>query len=71
MTAARNREEDVDVPVVVADISVSVDGVVTGPDPGLEHGLGVGGEPLHEWARAGAAEVDREILDGPLPPRER
>ena len=30
----------------IADISVSLDGFVTGPDPGPEHGLGVGGEAL-------------------------
>jgi dihydrofolate reductase len=35
---------------VVADISMSLDGFVTGPDPDLAHGLGVGGEPLHTWA---------------------
>lgn len=28
---------------VVADISMSLDGFVTGPEPNLEHGLGVGG----------------------------
>ena len=35
---------------VVADISVSLDGFVTGPDPDPEHGLGRGGEGLHTWA---------------------
>ena len=34
----------------VADITVSVDGFVTGPDPGPDRGLGVGGEALHRWA---------------------
>jgi dihydrofolate reductase len=34
---------------VEVDISVSVDGFVTGPDPGPADGLGVGGEPLHAW----------------------
>lgn len=34
----------------VADISMSLDGFVTGPNPDLEHGLGHGGEPLHYWA---------------------
>ncbi|AGL15770.1 putative DNA-binding protein [Actinoplanes sp. N902-109] len=46
---------------MVADISVSLDGYVTGPHPGLDNGLGDGGEPLHTWAFAGDA-VDREIL---------
>jgi len=46
---------------VVADISVSLDGFVTGPDVTLEQGLGRGGEALHTWALDGDA-VDREIL---------
>ena len=32
---------------VIADISVSLDGFVTGPDPGPADGLGTGGEALH------------------------
>jgi hypothetical protein len=35
---------------VVADISISLDGYVTGPDPGPANGLGDGGEALHAWA---------------------
>jgi dihydrofolate reductase len=46
---------------VVGDISVSLDGFVTGPDPDLEHGLGRGGEALHVWALDGDA-IDREVL---------
>ncbi|MFE9770520.1 dihydrofolate reductase family protein [Streptomyces sp. NPDC005931] len=34
---------------VVAQLSMSLDGYVTGPDPGRAHPLGVGGERLHEW----------------------
>jgi dihydrofolate reductase len=34
---------------LVADISMSLDGFVTGPDPGVRHPLGVGGERLHQW----------------------
>jgi dihydrofolate reductase len=48
-------------PKVVGDISVSLDGFVTGPDPDLEHGLGRGGEALHTWVFAGDA-IDREVL---------
>ena len=47
---------------VVADISMSLDGFVTGPDPDLQHGLGRGGEPLHSWAVDSDAEVDAEVL---------
>jgi dihydrofolate reductase len=46
---------------VIADITMSIDGFVTGPDPDLEHGLGHGGEPLHVWAFSDD-EVDRAVL---------
>jgi dihydrofolate reductase len=49
-------------PKVVADISVSLDGFVTGPDVGPGLGLGRGGEGLHTWALEPDA-VDREVLD--------
>ena len=32
-----------------ADISMSLDGYVAGPNPSLDDPLGVGGEQLHEW----------------------
>jgi dihydrofolate reductase len=47
---------------VVADISVSLDGFVTGPDPGPDQGLGHGGEGLHVWALE-PDTVDGEVLD--------
>lgn len=47
--------------IVVADITMSLDGFVTGPDPDLEHGLGRGGEPLHAWVESDH-EVDRQVL---------
>jgi dihydrofolate reductase len=31
------------------NIAISLDGFVAGPDQSEEHGLGVGGERLHEW----------------------
>ena len=46
---------------VVADISVSLDGFVTGPGPDLAHGLGNGGDGLHTWGFDGDA-TDREVL---------
>lgn len=46
---------------VVADISMSLDGFVTGPDPGPGQGLGRGGEGLHTWALDGDA-IDRAVL---------
>jgi dihydrofolate reductase len=47
---------------VVVDISVSLDGSVTGPNVGLDNGLGDGGEALHEWVFNGNAD-DRAVLD--------
>ncbi|MFG2021182.1 dihydrofolate reductase family protein [Actinomadura geliboluensis] len=46
---------------IIADISVSLDGFVTGPDPSLENGLGTGGEALHTWAFSDDPD-DRRIL---------
>jgi dihydrofolate reductase len=48
-------------PKVIADITMSLDGYVTGPDPDLDHGLGHGGEPLHTWVEH-ADEVDKAVL---------
>jgi dihydrofolate reductase len=47
-----------------ADISVSLDGFVAGPDPSLEQPLGSGGEQLHEWAFRLAAWRAPHGLDG-------
>ncbi|MEV4582057.1 dihydrofolate reductase family protein [Nonomuraea jabiensis] len=46
---------------VIADISLSLDGFVTGPDPDPDNGLGVGGEALHTWAFSDDPD-DRRIL---------
>jgi dihydrofolate reductase len=51
---------------VVLCMSMSVDGFITGPDDEMDHGLGVNGERLHDWLRAGG--VDPRSLrpaDGP------
>lgn len=48
---------------IVADISMSLDGFVTGPRPDLEHGLGVGGEALHTWAMSSEDPVDKAALE--------
>jgi dihydrofolate reductase len=37
-------------------MSMSVDGFITGPDDGPEHGLGVDGERLHAWLRDGGVD---------------
>lgn len=46
---------------VTADISISLDGFVTGPDPGPDNGLGTGGEALHTWAFSEDPD-DRRLL---------
>lgn len=64
---------------IVADISASLDGFVTGPDAGPDNGLGTGGEALHTWAfsddpgdrkvlreataRSGAVVLGRRLFD--------
>ena len=47
---------------VIAEITVSLDGFVTGPNAGVDHGLGIGGEPLHEWAISSDDPVDADVL---------
>jgi dihydrofolate reductase len=60
---------------VIASITTSVDGYVTGPDDGPEYGLGIGGERLHYWVMGGPwtyegehafamSDEDREFFDG-------
>lgn len=46
---------------VVANITMSVDGYITGPDDGPGKGLGEGGERLHYWVFGGPWTYD----DGP------
>jgi dihydrofolate reductase len=61
MLDSSSRAGEVHMGKVVAEISVSLDGFVTGPDPGPEQGLGLGGEGLHTWAFS-TDPVDREVL---------
>ena len=62
---------------VLAGITTSVDGYVTGPDDGPGAGLGVGGERLHNWVFGGpwtyddpgrgeATGEDKEWLDASI-----
>jgi hypothetical protein len=43
---------------IVAGITTSVDGYITGPDDGPGRGLGVGGERLHYWVFGGPWTYD-------------
>ncbi|MBA6441470.1 dihydrofolate reductase family protein [Streptomyces sp. GMR22] len=49
---------------IIADISVSLDGFVTGPDPGPDSGLGAGGEALHTWAFSDDPDDRRVLREG-------
>ena len=46
---------------IVADISMSLDGFVTGPNAGPTNGLGDGGGPIHDWVFSDDA-VDKAVL---------
>ena len=46
---------------VIADITMSLDGFVTGPNAGPTAGLGDDGMPLHDWVFKGH-EVDEAVL---------
>ncbi len=59
---------------VIAGITTSLDGYITGPNDGPGRGLGEGGERLHSWVfgspwsyaeepRGAATGVDKEVLD--------
>lgn len=41
---------------VILYMSMSLDGFITGPDDGPDHGLGVGGERLHDWLSPGGVD---------------
>jgi len=49
---------------VIADISISLDGFVAGPNPTLEKPLGEDGEALHEWAFRLASFRENHGLEG-------
>ena len=45
---------------IIASITTSVDGYVTGPDDGPKYGLGIGGERLHYWVMGGPWTYESE-----------
>src|SRR5919112_3007609 len=49
---------------VIAEISMSLDGFVAGPEASLEEPLGRGGEQLHEWAFATRAWREPHGMEG-------
>ncbi len=51
---------------VIAAITTSVDGYITGPDDGPHCGLGIGGERLHYWVFGGPWTYDTPERGEPL-----
>jgi dihydrofolate reductase len=49
---------------ITADVSVSLDGFVTGPGAGQDSGLGTGGDALHTWAFSDDPEDRRYLREG-------
>jgi dihydrofolate reductase len=49
--------------IVIGDITISLDGFVTGPGADLEHGLGHDADGLHAWALDSDDPVDRGVLE--------
>ena len=49
---------------VIATISISVDGYITGPDDRPGQGLGAGGERLHYWVMGGPWTYESEHVPG-------
>lgn len=48
--------------VVISDMSVSLDGYVTGPNDSRQNPFGDGAEMLHDWMFDAATDEDRAIL---------
>jgi dihydrofolate reductase len=51
--------------MILASITTSLDGYITGPNDGPERGLGEGGERLHYWVFGGAWSYDEEARGEP------
>ena len=47
---------------VICDMSMSLDGYVTGPNDSRENPFGDGAGMLHDWLSSAATDKDREIL---------
>ena len=49
--------------IVIGDITMSLDGFVTGPGADPAHGLGLDADGLHAWALDSRDPVDRGVLE--------
>jgi dihydrofolate reductase len=52
--------------LVISDMSISLDGYVTGPNDSRENPFGDGAEMLHDWMFDAATDDDRSILQAAL-----
>src|SRR3954447_1708538 len=52
--------------LTICDMSVSLDGYVTGPNDSRENPFGDGAQDLHAWLRPAASEDDRSILQSTI-----
>ena len=52
--------------LVISDMSISLDGYVTGPNDSRENPFGEGAEMLHDWMSDAATDDDRAILQAAL-----
>jgi dihydrofolate reductase len=50
-------------PTVVLDISMSLDGFITGPNEGVGNPLGDDDGSLHTWMFSAGSDADHEVLD--------
>jgi dihydrofolate reductase len=48
---------------VYAELSMSLDGLITGPNVRVGNGMGDGGERLHDWRFDAKTETDEKVLD--------
>lgn len=48
--------------LVICDMSVSLDGYVTGPNDSRDNPFGDGAHTLHDWLSAAATDADRALL---------
>src|SRR3954451_22868817 len=52
--------------LTICDMSVSLDGYVTGPNDSRENPFGDGAQDLHAWLRPAASDDDRSILQSTI-----
>ena len=52
--------------LIICDMSVSLDGYVTGPNDSRENPFGHGAQDLHSWLRPSASDEDRAVLQNAI-----